>query len=282
MSESPSAQDPGDAARIVPALPLRDIVVFPHMVVPLFVGREKSVRALEEVMRGDKQILLVTQKDRDEDDPTPEAHLRRRRARQRPAAAEAARRHRQGAGRGHARAPGAALHRTQAAFYEAEVAAIEETGGEAHEAEALSRAVIEQFENYVKLNKKVPPEALASIPQITEPGRAGRQHRRPPGGEDHRPPAAAGDRQRREAAGEGLRPDGRRDQRAAGREEDPQPRQAADGEDPARVLPERTDEGDPARAGRAGRRARRADRARKAHQEDQALQGGPRPRPRAS
>src|SRR6266851_5302980 len=54
-----------------PVLPLRDIVVFPHMVVPLFVGREKSVRALEEVMRGDKLILLATQKDRDQDDPGP-------------------------------------------------------------------------------------------------------------------------------------------------------------------------------------------------------------------
>ena len=55
----------------LPVLPLRDIVVFPHMVVPLFVGREKSVHALEEVMKTDKQILLVTQKDRDQDDPTP-------------------------------------------------------------------------------------------------------------------------------------------------------------------------------------------------------------------
>ena len=55
--------------KTLPVLPLRDIVVFPHMVVPLFVGREKSVRALEEVMRGDKQILLVTQRDRDQDDP---------------------------------------------------------------------------------------------------------------------------------------------------------------------------------------------------------------------
>src|ERR1700679_3626906 len=55
----------------LPVLPLRDIVVFPHMSVPLFVGREKSVRALEEVMRGDKQILLATQRDRDQDDPTP-------------------------------------------------------------------------------------------------------------------------------------------------------------------------------------------------------------------
>ena len=55
----------------LPVLPLRDIVVFPHMVVPLFVGREKSVNALEEVMKTDKQILLVTQKDRDQDDPAP-------------------------------------------------------------------------------------------------------------------------------------------------------------------------------------------------------------------
>ena len=59
--------------RILPVLPLRDIVVFPHMVVPLFVGRDKSVRALEEVMRGDKQILLATQKNSADDDPAPAA-----------------------------------------------------------------------------------------------------------------------------------------------------------------------------------------------------------------
>ena len=59
--------------RTLPVLPLRDIVVFPHMVVPLFVGRDKSVRALEEVMRGDKQILLATQKNSTDDDPAPEA-----------------------------------------------------------------------------------------------------------------------------------------------------------------------------------------------------------------
>jgi ATP-dependent Lon protease len=55
-----------------PVLPLRDIVVFPHMIVPLFVGREKSVKALEEVMNEEKQILLVTQKTPSEDDPKPE------------------------------------------------------------------------------------------------------------------------------------------------------------------------------------------------------------------
>jgi len=57
---------------LYPVLPLRDIVVFPHMIVPLFVGREKSVRALEDVMKDDKQILLATQKNASQDDPTSE------------------------------------------------------------------------------------------------------------------------------------------------------------------------------------------------------------------
>jgi len=57
---------------VFPVLPLRDIVVFPHMIVPLFVGREKSVRALEDVMKDDKQILLVAQKNAAQDDPTPD------------------------------------------------------------------------------------------------------------------------------------------------------------------------------------------------------------------
>src|ERR1700755_1073531 len=63
MSEAPRGS-------LLPVLPLRDIVVFPHMIVPLFVGREKSVRALEDVMKDDKQILLVTQKNAAQDDPT--------------------------------------------------------------------------------------------------------------------------------------------------------------------------------------------------------------------
>ncbi|MFI4935976.1 MAG: endopeptidase La [Caulobacterales bacterium] len=155
--------------KTLPVLPLRDIVVFPHMVVPLFVGREKSVRALEEVMRGDKEILLATQKDRDEDDPAPKdifdvgvlanvLQLLKLPDGTVKVLVE-----------GKARS---AIVRftSREEFYEAESAAIEEEGGEAHEAEALSRAVIEQFENYVKLNKKVPPEAQAAIPQITDPG----------------------------------------------------------------------------------------------------------------
>jgi ATP-dependent Lon protease len=154
----------------LPVLPLRDIVVFPHMVVPLFVGREKSVRALEEVMKADKQILLVTQRDRDQDDPAPAdifdvgvlatvLQLLKLPDGTVKVLVE-----------GRSRA--AVLRFTdREAFYEAEVTAIDEQGGDVHEAEALSRAVIEQFENYVKLNKKIPPEATAAIPQITEPGR---------------------------------------------------------------------------------------------------------------
>jgi len=156
----------------LPVLPLRDIVVFPHMVVPLFVGREKSVRALEEVMKTDKQIMLVTQKDRDQDDPEPgdiytigvlASVLQLLKLPDGTVKVLV-----EGKSR-------AAVHHftDREDFYEAHVTDLAEEGGEPHEAEALSRAVVEQFENYVKLNKKIPPEALAAIPQITEPSRLG-------------------------------------------------------------------------------------------------------------
>jgi ATP-dependent Lon protease len=156
--------------KILPILPLRDIVVFPHQPVPLFVGREKSVRALEEAMRHEgKQILLATQKDKDDDDPSPEAiydvgvvatvlQLLKLPDGTVKVLVE-----------GRARA-GIARFTEQADFYEAEIAYVAEDGAGSAEAEALSRAVVEQFENYVKLNKKVPPEALAAIPQIDNPG----------------------------------------------------------------------------------------------------------------
>src|ERR1700742_4872585 len=74
MSEQEIVDTPKDdnGSLLAPVLPLRDIVVFPHMIVPLFVGREKSVRALEEVMNEEKQILLVTQKNKEDDDPGPD------------------------------------------------------------------------------------------------------------------------------------------------------------------------------------------------------------------
>ncbi|WP_309605684.1 LON peptidase substrate-binding domain-containing protein, partial [Phenylobacterium sp.] len=156
--------------KILPILPLRDIVVFPHQPVPLFVGREKSVRALEEAMKASgKQILLATQKDKDDDDPAPDAiydvgvvatvlQLLKLPDGTVKVLVE-----------GRARA-GIARFTDRAEFYEAEIAYVAEDGAASAEAEALSRAVVEQFENYVKLNKKVPPEALASIPQIENPG----------------------------------------------------------------------------------------------------------------
>lgn len=156
--------------RTLPVLPLRDIVVFPHMVVPLFVGRDKSVRALEEVMRGGKEILLVTQKNSADDDPAPAdiydvgvlatvLQLLKLPDGTVKVLVE---------GKGRA----AVVRFTdQESFYEAQVGEVSEDHGVGPEAEALSRAVVEQFENYVKLNKKVPPEALASIPQIAEPGK---------------------------------------------------------------------------------------------------------------
>ncbi|WP_397416529.1 endopeptidase La [Phenylobacterium sp.] len=155
--------------QILPILPLRDIVVFPHQPVPLFVGREKSVRALEEAMRVEgKQILLATQKDKDDDDPSPAAiydvgvvatilQLLKLPDGTVKVLVEGKSR--------------AAITRFTGAeaFYEAEIGPIVETGAQSAEAEALSRAVVEQFESYVKLNKKVPPEALAAIPQIDNP-----------------------------------------------------------------------------------------------------------------
>ena len=160
---------------VLPILPLRDIVVFPHMIVPLFVGREKSVRALEEVMRGDKQILLATQKNSGDDDPAPSAiyeigvvasvlQLLKLPDGTVKVLVE---------GKSRAQIEG---FTDQADYFEAKIAILADEGGEAEEAEALSRAVVDQFENYVKLNKKIPPEALAAIPQISEPGKIGRAH----------------------------------------------------------------------------------------------------------
>ena len=149
-------------------LPLRDIVVFPHMIVPLFVGREKSIRALEEVMGADKQILLVTQKNAADDDPAPDAHLRHRHARQRAAAAEAARRHRQGAGRGRARAPRSPASPTAPISTRPMPSMLAEPDEEEIEIEALARSVVADFENYVKLNKKISPEVVGAASQIDD------------------------------------------------------------------------------------------------------------------
>ncbi len=155
---------------IYPVLPLRDIVVFPHMVVPLFVGRDKSVRALEDVMKDDKQILLVTQKDAGQDDP---------------ASADIYRIGTIGTVLQLLKLPDGTVkvlveggQRAQIVeyvenenFFQASTELLPEEIGEAQEVEALGRSVVSQFEQYIKLNRKVPAEVLVSISQIEDPSK---------------------------------------------------------------------------------------------------------------
>ncbi len=155
---------------LYPVLPLRDIVVFPHMIVPLFVGREKSVRALEDVMKDDKQILLVTQKNAAQDDPStddiytvgtigtvlqllklPDGTVK--------VLVEGGHRAR------------ITEFAENDAFFQAHADGIPEKAGDRQEMAALARTVVSQFEQYIKLNKKIPPEVLVSINQIEDPAK---------------------------------------------------------------------------------------------------------------
>ena len=158
------------AKKTYPVLALRDIVVFPHMIVPLFAGREKSVRALEDVMTHDKQILLLTQKNAQDDDPAEDGL------------------HQIGTvatvlqllklpdqtvkvlleGKSRARVTGFVPN---AAFFQAEAEPVSDAVEPEKELTALARSVSTQFESYVKLNKKVQPDVLASISQIEDPSK---------------------------------------------------------------------------------------------------------------
>ena len=137
------------------------------------------------------------------------------------------------------------------------------------------RSVVTEFESYVKLNKKISPEVVAAVGQIDDYSKLADTIAVAPRDEDHRQAGRAGDHRRRKAPGEGARLHGERDLRAAGGEAHPLARQAPDGEDPARILPQRADEGDPEGTRRRGRQATSC-RARRADQEDQAHEGGPR------
>ncbi|MEO8882297.1 MAG: endopeptidase La [Devosia sp.] len=154
-----------DRERVYPVLPLRDIVVFPGMIVPLFVGREKSVKALEEVMRDDKHILVVTQKNAQDDDPSPDQIY----ATGTIASVLQLLKLPDGTVKvlveGLNRATIDRYLQTQD-YFEAEASVLEEPAGDAVETEALSRSVQSEFENYVKLNKKISAEVVAAVGQI--------------------------------------------------------------------------------------------------------------------
>jgi len=159
-----------DESSGIPVLPLRDVVVYPHMVIPLFVGRDKSIVALDKAMAAGKRILLVAQKKADLDDPQPNdlyevgtlatiLQLLKLPDGTVKVLVEGAER--------------ALIDRIDVAdYFSAEITVLaEEDRHDEREIDVLVRSIIAQFEQYVKLNKKVPPEILTSLSGIDEPGR---------------------------------------------------------------------------------------------------------------
>jgi ATP-dependent Lon protease len=168
---SPSQNDVESPVKRVAVLPLRDVVVYPHMVIPLFVGREKSIRALDAAMAENKQVLLVAQKSAEIDEPAandlhdigtvgnilqllrlPDGTIK--------VLVE-------GAQRAHVMDLG-----EEGDHFVAQIRLMEEeTGAEEREMEVLARSALNLFEQYIKLNKKVPPEILTSLAGIDDPSR---------------------------------------------------------------------------------------------------------------
>src|SRR3979411_214562 len=150
-----------------PVLPLRDIVVFPHMIVPLFVGREKSIRALEEVMQNDALILLATQKNASDDDPNPDSIYE--------VGTLASVLQLLKLPDGTVKVLVEGLERAKvekyfdrADYYEATAVALADTDATSVEAEALARSVVSDFESYVKLNKKISAEVVGVVQAKTD------------------------------------------------------------------------------------------------------------------
>ena len=157
---------PGET-QVYPALPVRDIVVFPHMIAALFVGRKKSILALEEAIRSDSFILLATQKNASDDEPAPEAiyeigtlasvlQLLKLPDGTVKVVVEGAQRAK------------VVKYTDCSEYYEVEAVTLGDTMGERVEAKALGRLATAEFESYVKLNKKVPPEVVGIVQQIED------------------------------------------------------------------------------------------------------------------
>ncbi len=156
--------------QVFPVLPLRDIVVFPHMIVPLFVGREKSIAALEEVMKDDKQILLVAQKNASQDEPGRDDIYRVGTL----ASVLQLLKLPDGTVKVLVEGQSRAQVRTfvdNPHFFQVAAEILPEVEAESRELDAMARAVVTNFEQYVKLNKKVPPEVLVSLGQIDDPSK---------------------------------------------------------------------------------------------------------------
>ncbi|MDX1432558.1 MAG: endopeptidase La [Gammaproteobacteria bacterium] len=155
---------------MMPVLPLRDVVVYPHMVIPLFVGREKSIQALERAMENDKKIFLVAQKDAGQDDPGPEDIYRVG------TVSVILQLLKLPDGTVKVLVEGGQRARIESfvevsQFFSAELTILEPVQEDEREIDVLTRSLLAQFEQYVKLNKKVPPEILASLSSIDDAGR---------------------------------------------------------------------------------------------------------------
>ncbi len=154
----------------IPLLPLRDVVVYPHMVIPLFVGRERSIKALEKAMHEDKQILLIAQLNASEDDPGAKDLYRVG------TVATILQLLKLPDGTVKVLVEGSVRAKVKRikpldGFLAADIEEIPTVRMPDREAEVLVRSVMSQFEQYVKLSKKVPPEILTSVSSIEEPGR---------------------------------------------------------------------------------------------------------------
>ncbi|MCP4780569.1 MAG: endopeptidase La, partial [Hyphomicrobium sp.] len=171
MGEDTQTKEKTAGKGLYPVLPLRDIVVFPYMIVPLFVSRDKSINALEEVMRTDKHILLAAQKNAGDDDPAADAIY--------PVGTLASVRQLLKLPDGTAKVLVEGTSRARIVgyadnpnYFEAEVEPVPESMGTKDEIEALARSAVTQFESYVKLNKKISkkisPEVLGTIAQIED------------------------------------------------------------------------------------------------------------------
>jgi ATP-dependent Lon protease len=166
----------------LPLLPLRDVVVFPHMVIPLFVGRPKSIKALEAAMEAERRIMLVAQKAAAKDEPSVDDMF------EMGCVATILQMLKLPDGtvkvlvEGVQRAKVLAIHEGESHFV-ANVTPVdpsqEKLATQSNELEALRRAVMQQFDQYVKLNKKIPSEILTSISSIDDPGRRGATKKAP-------------------------------------------------------------------------------------------------------
>ncbi|NWG45171.1 MAG: endopeptidase La [Alphaproteobacteria bacterium] len=169
-NRKPAPRPPVGSRATLAVLPLRDIVVFPHMVVPLFVGRPKSVRALEDVIMEDKQILLVTQKNPGDDDPAPDQIYGVG------TVASVVQLLKLPDGTVKVLVEGVARARIERyldgeSFFKAEAEIVGDESVDPADVEGLSRSVTAQFDQYVKLNRKIPADVLVSINQIENPSK---------------------------------------------------------------------------------------------------------------